>query len=157
VAAIVSIRGQREYAVDAPHISQRLVLSFDDTEAPSATDLLQASRVRLRQREAASYGLVLKAPVDADARALIDFAASIRGMSGAMLCQCLAGVSRSSAAAMICLCVWAGAGQEVACAQRVRRVRPSASPNPYFVALADAALGRRGAMIDAVNREFGVS
>lgn len=63
-----------------------------------------------------------------------------------LLVSCHAGVSRSSAAAYILLCLWMGHGREREAMQYVLSVRPTAYPNARMVQLADAVLGRNGAM-----------
>lgn len=151
IVAIITIRGQREFAVDAPHVSHRLALEFDDIEAPSLTDPLHASRIRLRQREAESFGLRQLPPTVDHAKAIVEFAETIRDINGALLCQCFAGISRSSTAALLCLAVWTGPGNERRCVAHLRAVRPAAVPHQDLVAFGDDLLNRRGRLIDAVR------
>lgn len=106
IDALIAIKGQREYAVDVPDIPHSLILDFDDCEAPSTTDPMHASQIRLRQREAAEIGLRLCPPTMDHARQIIEFAQSIRDVEGTLLCHCLGGVSRSPAAALLCLACW---------------------------------------------------
>lgn len=152
VQAIIAIHGQREFPVETNSVSHSLILRVDDTEAPSTTDLLQASRVRWRQRQAAEVGLTLVPPTIDDARSIIDFAQSIRQMDGVLLCQCQGGVSRSAAAALLCLGAWTGPGHEKYCVERLLHVRPCASPHPDLVAFGDSLLGRKGQLLQAANR-----
>ena len=70
---------------------------------------------------------------------------------GPLLIHCLAGISRSPAAAFIALCTLNPDAPEPELAQRLRQASPSASPNRRMIELADSALGRRGRMIDAVE------
>lgn len=67
-----------------------------------------------------------------------------------LLIHCHAGVSRSTAAAYVLACAVRPAGEEAALAQHLRAVCPEATPNALMVALADAALGRGGAMSAAI-------
>lgn len=67
-----------------------------------------------------------------------------------MLIQCWAGVSRSPAAAYVVACALSAAGNEERLAGELRAAAPFATPNPRLVALADQALGRKGAMIKAI-------
>lgn len=69
-----------------------------------------------------------------------------------LLIHCYAGVSRSTAAALIGVCALAPARDEGAIALALRSASPTATPNARLVALADAALGRHGRMVDAVAR-----
>jgi predicted protein tyrosine phosphatase len=68
-----------------------------------------------------------------------------------MLIHCWAGVSRSSAAAFLIACA-RNDGSETDIADELRRCAPFATPNRLMVALADDLLGRRGRMVEAVNR-----
>lgn len=67
-----------------------------------------------------------------------------------LLIQCWAGVSRSPAAAYVIACMLASSGDEERLAKRLREVAPFVTPNPRLVVLADQALGRRRAMVEAV-------
>ncbi len=67
-----------------------------------------------------------------------------------LLIHCYAGVSRSTAAAFAVACALAPEEAEAGIASRLRAASPSATPNPRFVALADAALGREGRMSAAI-------
>lgn len=69
-----------------------------------------------------------------------------------MVIHCWAGISRSTAAAYIAACSLAPNRDEDDVADTLRSVAPSATPNARLVALADAALGRRGRMIRAIAR-----
>jgi predicted protein tyrosine phosphatase len=88
-------------------------------------------------------------PGEAHVRSLIGFA---RGWdrSRPMVMHCWAGISRSTAAAFITACALEPALDEVALAERLRAVSPSATPNARLVAVADDLLGRRGRMVDAI-------
>lgn len=66
-----------------------------------------------------------------------------------LLVHCYAGVSRSTAAAFIALCLLDPKRPEGEHARALRRASPTATPNPHLVALADAALGRHGRMVAA--------
>jgi len=68
-----------------------------------------------------------------------------------ILIHCWAGISRSTAAAYMTLCQINGRGSEHALARMIRRRAPHARPNRLLVALADKALGRDGAMVEAVD------
>lgn len=68
-----------------------------------------------------------------------------------LVIHCFAGVSRSTAAAFVAVCVLNPRADEHAIARALRRASPSATPNARIVALADDLLGRNGRMIDAVR------
>ena len=89
-------------------------------------------------------------PNPKDIRAALAFAASAR-TGATLLIHCHMGISRSTAVAFAVLCDRTGPGHEAACLKAVVRIRPVASPNPAVVRLADRILGRRMAMVDALE------
>lgn len=82
--------------------------------------------------------------------ALLDFA---RGWDGRqpLLLHCWAGISRSMASAFIILCDRMGRDHEIEIARAMRRRAPHAAPNRLLVEHGDAALGRQGRMMAALN------
>ncbi len=109
---------------------RHLVLRFNDINAPQTG---------------------LTAPDQSMVADLIAFSDLCRPPSPLLL-HCYAGVSRSPAAAYVIACWRAGPGQEASLAETLRRRSPTATPNPWLIALADAWLGRGGAMIEAITR-----
>jgi predicted protein tyrosine phosphatase len=81
---------------------------------------------------------------------LIDFALDWGGR-GPMVVHCWAGISRSTAAAFAALCAINPGVDEELIAQRLREASPTAYPNRLMIRLADAALGRRGRMVQAIE------
>ena len=65
--------------------------------------------------------------------------------------HCFAGISRSTAAAFITVCVTQPRRGEAEIAQRLRRASRFATPNALLVAIADDILGRNGRMVDAIT------
>lgn len=130
VEALILIHGQREYPLDAPEISRTLELHFDDVEAVDLNDSVHGYAAWARQRWAAEMGRPMKPPTVDDANAIIEFAYNIAEVSGTVLCQCQGGVSRSGAAALLCLAAWTGEGHERYCMEQLLRVRPCAAPLP---------------------------
>ena len=90
------------------------------------------------------------APDEQHVAKLIDFAVSWGGQ-GPMVVHCWAGISRSTAAALISLCALNPEASERLIAKRLREASPTAYPNRLMIKLADAALGRKGRMVDAVE------
>ena len=73
-----------------------------------------------------------------------------RGPDESLLVHCYAGVSRSTATALIALSLDAR-GREVEAALRLRQAAPHAQPNRRIVELADRLLGRRGRLLAALD------
>ena len=117
--AIISIFGEQEFGVEA-EVGRRLDLRFDDVAAPDAGDMVANYQARMRLREAAENGRVLWPPAMEDARAIVEFAREIREVEGIVLCHCSGGISRSPAAAVLCLATWMGAGREQEAVEYVR-------------------------------------
>ena len=69
---------------------------------------------------------------------------------GAMLIHCWAGVSRSTASAYAAMCLLHQNADEFALAAELRAASPEATPNPRLIAHADAILGRKGRMVEAI-------
>lgn len=76
-----------------------------------------------------------------------------RGWDGRqpLLIHCWAGISRSMASAYTVLCDRLGPGREIEIARAIRLRAPHAQPNRLLVQHADAALGRQGRMVLALN------
>ncbi|MDD2597724.1 MAG: protein-tyrosine-phosphatase [Kiritimatiellae bacterium] len=68
-----------------------------------------------------------------------------------LLIHCLAGVSRSTAAAYAIICKLLGPGYEEAAFEYLLNIRPCASPNRLVVKYADQLLNRKGAMVKAAT------
>lgn len=107
----------------------RLILLFDDVVS-AATGLVAPSREMIRSVIDFGKGWPKQAP---------------------MLIHCLAGISRSTAAAYILACAATPAGRELELAKHLRNLSPAASPNLLMVALADSLLNRDGAMLEAIK------
>lgn len=76
---------------------------------------------------------------------LLDFAKMARG-ARVVYCHCVAGISRSTAAAYILRTFWGGPGSEADALISVYEDRPRAWPNERMVELADELLDREGAL-----------
>ena len=68
-----------------------------------------------------------------------------------LVVNCYAGISRSTASAYIIAAALAPQRDEEELAQTLRRLSPSATPNPRLVAVADDILRRRGRMVEAIR------
>ena len=65
--------------------------------------------------------------------------------------HCYAGISRSTASAYIIAAALAPQRDETELAKTLRRLSPSATPNPRLIAMADALLDRDGRMVEAIQ------
>ncbi len=84
-----------------------------------------------------------------DVRQLIEFAEAWSPRAGSLLIHCYAGVSRSTAAALIAHVL--KTGNPAASARALRQAAPYAIPNRRIIALADEELGLRGKLSTAVE------
>lgn len=82
-----------------------------------------------------------------DIRKIIALAEELRSANGRILIHCEAGVSRSTAAALIMYAVWLGPGREHGAMMRVMAQRPIAIPNRRMVQIADRLLDRDGRLV----------
>jgi predicted protein tyrosine phosphatase len=79
-----------------------------------------------------------------DVQQIIVLAEELRSTTGRVLIHCEAGISRSSAAALIMYACWLGLGREREAMMRVLTQRPIAMPNRRMVEIADRLLDRNG-------------
>ena len=93
----------------------------------------------------------LVAPATKHVDKLISFVNTIWPGNVPLVIHCWAGVSRSTAAAFITLCMKNSQTSEISIAEQLRDASPWAAPNPRLVALADARLSRNGRMIKAIK------
>jgi predicted protein tyrosine phosphatase len=68
-----------------------------------------------------------------------------------LVVHCYAGISRSTAGALIAACALNPERDERTIARLIRDASPTAQPNLRLVALADDLLGRKGRMVKAVD------
>jgi predicted protein tyrosine phosphatase len=90
-------------------------------------------------------------PAEAHVRQLLTF---VKAWDKAqpMVVHCYAGVSRSTAAAMITACALNPHRNERDVADLIRERSPTATPNLRLVAVADQILGRNGRMVAAAEK-----
>ena len=84
-----------------------------------------------------------------DVRRIIQLAEQLRSDKGTLLIHCEAGVSRSTATALIIYACWLGPGREDEAMERVIAQRAYAMPNRRMVALADRLLGLDSRLLQA--------
>jgi len=68
-----------------------------------------------------------------------------------LVVHCFAGISRSTASAYIIAAALAPHRDEAELAKTLRRLSPSATPNPRLIAIADQLLGRDSRMVEAIR------
>ena len=154
LAGLISIHGRREFGVAAP-APRRLDLAFDDVDVPPPGDASALYHAMSRKRWAETNGLVEVPPTPSDAASIIEFARSIEGLDGTLLCHCGGGMSRAPAAALICLATWSAPGSEARCVQSITHLRPGAVPHAGLIRFADTLLNRGGQLIDALSARRG--
>jgi predicted protein tyrosine phosphatase len=84
-----------------------------------------------------------------DVRGIIQLAEQLQSDTGTLLIHCEAGISRSTATALIIYACWLGSGCEDEAMQRVGAQRPYAIPNRRMVAIADDLLALDGRLLQA--------
>jgi predicted protein tyrosine phosphatase len=84
-----------------------------------------------------------------DVQGIIKLAEQLHTCKGKVLIHCEAGVSRSTAAALIIYACWFGRGREHEAMERVLAQRPIAIPNRRMVKLADSLLQLDGRLVEA--------
>lgn len=87
-------------------------------------------------------------PAEEHVEGLIDFVRGWRHEEAPILIHCVAGISRSMAAALITLVIKAP-GREVEAARHLRAAAPHAYPNRRMIAVADLLLGCQGRLVQA--------
>jgi predicted protein tyrosine phosphatase len=124
-------------------------LLSEDEALPRLTGLPPQRHLKLyvaRESCAASISEAARAR----AKDIIEFAKGWDG-AGDILIHCNRGVSRSTAAAFIILCIREPQTPEASLMKRIRAAAPHADPCPLFVTYADEILGRGGRMAEALD------
>lgn len=106
----------------------------------------------ISQEEAIEFDAIL--PELQDVQQVLDYADICQKASLVepvhLLVHCMAGVSRSTAAAYAMIAGLFGQGRENDALQHILAIRPQASPNPLMVKYADSILGRKGKLLEAI-------
>jgi predicted protein tyrosine phosphatase len=114
-----------------------LRLNFHDLDRPLPAN--HPSRLAWERR---GFGIVL--PDERHVRAILEFGARIEPKAKVLI-HCMAGISRSTAAAWI-IGAQAAPGREAEVLGYIRQIRPQALPNRRMVRIADEMLGAEGRM-----------
>jgi len=134
------------------------VLSILDpgTPTPAVLEALGPHRrMELRFDDVVREHHGYQAPTEADVEAVLRFGEALlfeqpRGEQHHVLVHCWMGISRSTASAAILLAQQAP-GHERAAFESLYGVRPRCWPNSRMVRFADGLLGRKGALVDALE------
>ncbi|BAT59010.1 hypothetical protein GJW-30_1_01538 [Variibacter gotjawalensis] len=133
---------------EARHI---VTLINDETRVPRPASVRAEDHLFLGMHDIAAELEGFNAPGEAHVRELITFVKRWP-REKPIVVHCWAGISRSTAAAIITAAALNPDRDERAIAQAVRDSSPTASPNLRLIALADQQLGRKGRLIAAVDR-----
>lgn len=130
------------------------VVSILDPEYPDPSAFRRYSshkRVVFRYDDVVRARKGVVAPVEANIRAILDLGRTLvaDGIKHVLI-HCHAGVSRSTATAII-LMVQDNPGREAEAFDYLRRIRPRSWPNALMLALAARSLGREGAFDDCLR------
>lgn len=119
-----------------------------------ATDPLPAGfrNVERRVRWLIADVVTDEGATEKDVQQIIDLAEQLRSERGTLLIHCEAGISRSTATALIIYACWLGPGREDEAMERVIDQRPYASPNRRMVAFADKLLALDGRLLQARDK-----
>jgi predicted protein tyrosine phosphatase len=133
--------------IGARHV---VTLMRDVAQVVRPKSILEANHLVLSMDDIAEAIDGYELPGEAHVTRLIEF---VTGWDRAapMVVHCYAGISRSTAAAFTAACALNPKRDEADIARALRRASPIASPNVRIVALADAALGRKGRMVRAIE------
>lgn len=132
------------------NVSHAVSLLAPGTPFPHFEDVAPERHLRLSFHDISQHTDGHTPPGTEDAAALITFLQSWQ-RDTPMLIHCWAGISRSTAAAYVALCLFRPDVDEGDLAQELRATSPSATPNRLIVSLADRILGREGRMVRAIE------
>ncbi|MGX5850407.1 tyrosine phosphatase family protein [Mesorhizobium sp. PL10] len=120
------------------------------TEVTRPASIARENHLHLVMHDIAVAQDGMTMPGEDHVRNLLDFARKW-DRAKPMVVHCYAGVSRSTASAYIIAAALAPKRDELELAQTLRKLSPSATPNPRLIAVADTLLGRDGRMIEAIE------
>jgi predicted protein tyrosine phosphatase len=144
VCNLMEMAGHAE-ALQASHLVS-LVSPDEQPATPACITIERHHRVGIHDISEPLDGHIL--PAQEHVEALIEFVRVWRPEEAPLLIHCVAGISRSMAAALITLVVKAP-GRELDAARHVRGAAAHAYPNRRMIALADELLGCEGRLIQA--------
>jgi predicted protein tyrosine phosphatase len=120
------------------------------TEVMRPASIARENHLHLVMHDIAVAQDGMTVPGEDHVRNLLDFARKW-DRAKPMVVHCYAGISRSTASAYIIAAALAPKRDEAELAQTLRKLSPSATPNPRLIAVADTLLSRQGRMIEAIE------
>ncbi|WP_269929718.1 tyrosine phosphatase family protein [Aminobacter sp. HY435] len=130
--------------------AERLVsLLSAGTEMTRPVSIRAENHLLMNMHDIAAVQEGMTLPGEAHVRRLLDFAHAW-DRSRPLAINCWAGVSRSTASAYIIAAAFDPSRDEAELALLLRRLSPTATPNPRLIAVADQMLGRKGRMVTAI-------
>ncbi len=134
---------------EAVRPSHLISLLGDDPFPPTPDSVTDGGHLKVHMHDIVEPAPGCITPETEHMEGLIDFADRWR-RAGPMVIHCYAGVSRSTAAALVVLCRY-NRGREAEAARLLRERAPHAHPNRRMVELADALMGCEGRLTAAVD------
>jgi len=140
-----------------PTMTHAISILDPETEEPEGFAALAAEKfLRLRFHDVIEHQPSISAPDVGHIAAILNFGAALRDHAAPrVLIHCHAGISRSTAAAIILL-AHRGAAAEAAVAQVVS-VRPKAWPNLRMIEIGDRMLKQEDRLVRAVRRHHALA
>jgi predicted protein tyrosine phosphatase len=139
-----------EETVAAAGAMRLISLLAEGTAMTRPASILEPHHLILSMHDIAEAREGMTLPGEAHVQTLLDFAGQW-DRSRPLVVNCYAGISRSTASAYIIAAALAPGRDEAELANTLRRLSPSATPNPRLVAIADQLLGRDGRMVSAIE------
>src|ERR1700744_2087519 len=136
--------------VQSTGASHVLTVMANVAQVQRPVSVLPANHLRVQMDDITEAAEVFIAPSDIHIEQVLNF---VRGWdrNAPLVVHCYAGISRSTASAFAAVCALNPHRDEIAIASHIRAGSPIASPNRLIVSLADAALGREGRMLRALD------
>lgn len=130
------------------HRPSHLVSVIEHALQPARpTEIADARHLRLGVNDISEPVADAVLPGESDVAALIEFLGDWRPADGSLLVHCYAGISRSTACALIAHVIYTKDPEHSVAA--LAAAAPNARPNRRIIALADALLGYGGALSSA--------
>ncbi|WP_442583303.1 tyrosine phosphatase family protein [Mesorhizobium sp. ASY16-5R] len=127
-----------------------LSLLSEGTAVMRPASILRERHLHLKMHDIAEAQEGMTPPAEEHVRSLLTFGQAWDRRKP-LIIHCFAGISRSTASAYIIAAALAPRREEAELAATLRRLSPSATPNPRLIALADQILGRQNRMVEAIR------